>query len=48
MIATEKNRPHTEQEKPTRVMINQVLRVHDHQREDLDRLITALIESDGD
>ena len=49
MIATEKNRLHAaEQAKATRVMINKVLRVLEQQREDLDRLIAELIESDDD
>ena len=48
MIATEKNRLAAEQHKQTRVMINKVLRTLDQQREDLDRLIAQLIESDDD
>jgi len=48
MIAAEKVRLAAPQDKRTRVMINKVLRVLDQQREDLDRLIAKLIESDDD
>jgi transposase len=48
MIATEKNRLHAEQHRQTRVMINRILRALDQQREDLDREIARLIESDDD
>jgi transposase len=48
MIAAEKNRLAAEQHKQTRVMINKILRTLDQQREDLDRLIAQLIESDDD
>jgi transposase len=48
MIAAEKVRLAAPQDKKTRVMINKVLRVLDQQREDLDRLIAELIESDDD
>ena len=48
MIAAEKVRLQVPQDTKTRVMINRVLRVLDQQREDLDRLIARLIESDDD
>ena len=48
MIAAEKVRLAAPQDKRTRTMITRVLRVLDQQREDLDRLIAGLIESDDD
>jgi transposase len=48
MIAAEKVRLAVPQDKKTRLMINRILRVLDQQREDLDRLIAQLIESDDD
>ena len=49
MIAAEKVRLQVPAlEKRTKQMINRVLRVLDQQREDLDKLIAALIESDDD
>ena len=48
MTAAEKMRLHDADDKITRGMINKVLRVLDQQREDLDRQIARLIESDDD
>ncbi|HTK74178.1 MAG TPA: IS110 family transposase [Gemmataceae bacterium] len=48
MTAAEKMRLHDADDKITRSMINKVLRVLDQQREDLDRQIAKLIESDDD
>jgi transposase len=48
MLAMEKTRAHVPQEKQTRAMISKVIRVLDQQREDLDRRIAQLIESDDD
>jgi transposase len=48
MIAAEKVRLSAPQDKRTRAMITRILRVLDQQREDLDRLIAKLIESDDD
>jgi transposase len=48
MLAAEKMRLHDADDKITRAMINKVLRVLDQQREDLDRQIAKLIESDDD
>jgi transposase len=48
MMVAEKVRLAAPQDKKTRVMINRVLRVLDQQREDLDREIAKLIESDDD
>ena len=48
MIAIEKNRQKQPQDKSTRAMIEKILRVLEQQREDLDRLIARLIESDDD
>jgi transposase len=48
MLATEKTRQQIPQDKQTRNMIAKVIRLLDQQREDLDRRIAALIESDDD
>ena len=48
MTAAEKMRLHDADDKVTRGMIQKVLRVLDQQREDLDRQIAKLIESDDD
>lgn len=48
MTAAEKTRLHDADDKITQGMINKVLRVLDQQREDLDRQIAKLIESDDD
>jgi transposase len=48
MMVAEKVRLQAPQHKRTRVMINQMLRALDQQREDLDREIAKLIESDDD
>ena len=48
MIAMEKTRAQIPQEKTTRTMIAKVIRVLEQQREDLDRRIATLIESDDD
>jgi transposase len=48
MMAAEKVRLAVPQGKPTRVMINRILRALGQQREDLDRLIAQLVESDDD
>lgn len=48
MLATEKTRRQVPQDKRTRAMIAKVIRVLDQQREDLDREIAKLIESDND
>jgi transposase len=48
MTAAEKMRLHDADDKITAAMIHKVLRVLDQQREDLDRQITRLIESDDD
>lgn len=48
MMATEKTRLQIPQDKQTRAMIAKVIRVLEQQREDLDRRIAKLIESDDD
>jgi transposase len=48
MLAGEKVRWQVPQDRSTRAMIARVIRVLEQQREDLDRLIAALIESDDD
>ncbi len=48
MLAMEKTRAQIPQDKRTRTMIAKVIRVLDQQREDLDRRIAQLIESDDD
>jgi len=48
MIAMEKTRAQIPQDKTTRAMIAKVIRVLEQQREDLDRRIATLIESDDD
>jgi transposase len=48
MIAMEKNRHHAPQDKLTRAMIAKIIHVLEKQREDLDRRIADLIESDDD
>lgn len=48
MIAMEKTRQQIPQDKRTRGMIAQVIRLLEQQREDLDRRIAELIESDDD
>ena len=48
MLAAEKMRLHDADDKITGKMINQVLRLLDQQREELDRQIARLIESDDD
>ena len=48
MIAMEKTRAQIPQDKRTRAMIARVIRVLEQQREDLDRRIAELIESDDD
>jgi transposase len=48
MLAMEKTRAQIPQEKQTRAMIVKMIRVLDQQREDLDRRIAQLIESDDD
>jgi transposase len=48
MLAMEKTRQQIPQDKQTRAMIAKVIRLLDQQREDLDRRIAQLIESDDD
>ena len=48
MMAMEKTRQQVPQDNQTRAMIAKVIRVLEQQREDLDRRIAALIESDDD
>ncbi|MCK6391516.1 MAG: IS110 family transposase [Azonexus sp.] len=48
MLATEKTRLQVPQNKTTRTMIARVIRLLDQQRQDLDRRIAQLIESDDD
>jgi transposase len=48
MMATEKTRAQVPQNKATRAMIARVIRLLDQQRQDLDRHIAQLIESDED
>jgi transposase len=48
MLAMEKTRQQIPQDKQTRAMIAKVIRLLDQQREDLDRRISQLIESDDD
>lgn len=48
MLATEKTRQQVPQDKRTRAMIAKVIRVLEQQREELDRRIAQLIESDDD
>ena len=48
MMAMEKTRQQVPQDKQTRTMIGKIIRVLDQQREDLDRRIAELIESDDD
>lgn len=48
MMAMEKTRQQIPQDKATRAMIARVIRVLEQQREDLDRRIAQLIESDDD
>jgi transposase len=48
MLASEKVRAQVPQDKSTRAMIAKVIRVLEQQREDLDRRIAELIESDDD
>jgi transposase len=48
MLAMEKTRAQIPQDKQTRSMIAKVIRLLDQQREDLDRRIAQLIESDDD
>jgi transposase len=48
MMAMEKTRQQVPQEKTTRAMIAKVIRLLEQQREDLDRRIAELIESDDD
>ena len=48
MMAMEKTRAQLPQDKQTRTMIAKVIRVLEQQREDLDRRIAKLIESDDD
>jgi transposase len=48
MMAMEKTRQKAPQDKVTRAMIARVIRLLDQQREDLDRRIAELIESDDD
>jgi transposase len=48
MLAMEKTRQQVPQDKATRGMIAKVIRLLDQQREDLDRRIAELIESDDD
>jgi len=48
MMAMEKTRQQIPQDKTTRVMIARIIRVLEQQREDLDRRIATLIESDDD
>lgn len=48
MLAMEKTRAQIPQDKQTRAMIARVIRLLDQQREDLDRRIAELIESDDD
>ena len=48
MTATEKTRQQVPQDRQTRAMIAKVIRLLDQQRQDLDRRIAALIESDDD
>jgi transposase len=48
MMATEKTRSQIPQDKATRAMIAKVIRLLEQQREDLDRRIAQLIESDDD
>jgi transposase len=48
MLASEKVRQQVPQDKSTRAMIARVIRVLEQQREDLDRRIAELIESDDD
>jgi transposase len=48
MLATEKTRAQVPQDKQTRAMISKVIRLLEQQREDLDRRIAQLIESDED
>ena len=48
MMAMEKTRLHVPQDKQTRGMISKVIRLFEQQREDLDRRIAELIESDDD
>jgi transposase len=48
MLAMEKTRQQVPQDKQTRLMIRKVIRVLEQQREDLDRRIAELIESDDD
>lgn len=48
MMAMEKTRAQIPQDKATRAMIARVIRLLDQQREDLDRRIAELIESDDD
>jgi transposase len=48
MLASEKVRAQVPQDTGTRAMIAKVVRLLDQQREDLDRRIAALIESDDD
>jgi transposase len=48
MMAMEKTRQQVPQDKQTRAMIAKVIRVLEQQREDLDRRIAELIESDDD
>jgi len=48
MLAMEKTRLQIPQDKQTRTMIAKVIRLLDQQREDLDRRIAQLIESDDD
>jgi transposase len=48
MLAMEKTRAQVPQDKQTRTMIAKVIRLLDQQREDLDRRIAQLIESDDD
>lgn len=48
MIVMEKTRQQVPQDKTTRAMIAKVIRVLEQQREDLDRRIAELIESDDD
>ena len=48
MLAMEKTRQQIPQDKQTRAMITKVIRLLEQQREDLDRRIAELIESDDD
>jgi transposase len=48
MLTMEKTRAQVPQEKRTRLMIQKVIRLLEQQREDLDRQIAKLIESDDD